>query len=51
MVMNKKPNNYALNNRTAIVDIFPTIAAFLNISLPSYRAKGLDGVPLLVTLR
>ena len=51
MVMNKKPNNYALNNRTAIVDIFPTITAFLNISLPSHIAKGLDGVPLLVTLR
>jgi predicted AlkP superfamily pyrophosphatase or phosphodiesterase len=51
MVMNKKPNNYALNNRTAIVDIFPTITAFLNISLPSHIAKGLDGVPLLVTFR
>ena len=51
MVMNKKPNNYALNNRTAIVDIFPTITAFLNISLPSHIAQGLDGVPLLVTFR
>ena len=51
MVMNKKPNDYALNNRTAIVDIFPTITAFLNISLPSHIAKGLDGVPLLVTFR
>jgi predicted AlkP superfamily pyrophosphatase or phosphodiesterase len=46
MVMNKKPNNYALNNRTAIVDIFPTIATFLNISFPVLENNALDVVTL-----
>lgn len=47
LTMNKKPNAYALSKRTAIVDIFPTIATFLNINLPKSVAEALEGVSLL----
>lgn len=47
LIINKKPNNYALNNRTAIVDIFPTIATFLDINLPRKVAKNLEGTSLI----
>jgi hypothetical protein len=45
--MNKKPNAYALSKRTAIVDIFPTIATFLNIKLSKSIADAIEGVSLL----
>jgi predicted AlkP superfamily pyrophosphatase or phosphodiesterase len=47
LVMNKKPNAYAISKRTAIVDIFPTIASFLNIKLSESVAENLEGVSLL----
>ena len=47
LVMNQKPNNYVLSKRTAIVDIFPTIATFLNIKLSKSVAEALEGVSLL----
>lgn len=47
IVMNQRPSHYAFENRTAIVDIFPTIANFLKIKLPEVVAKELDGVSLL----
>ncbi len=47
LVMNHRPNHHALENRTAIVDIFPTIATFLNIKLPKTVADALEGVSLL----
>ena len=47
LVMNKKPNAYALRNRTTIVDIFPTIAKFIGVRVPQKIAENLDGVSLL----
>lgn len=47
LVINKKPNNYTLNNRTAIVDIFPTIATYLDIKLPKRVAQHLEGISLI----
>jgi predicted AlkP superfamily pyrophosphatase or phosphodiesterase len=47
LVMNKKPNAYAISKRTAIVDIFPTIASFLNIKLSESVVENLEGVSLL----
>ena len=47
LVINKKPNNDALNRRTAIVDIFPTIATFLDIKLPKKVAQNLEGTALI----
>ena len=47
LTMNKKPNAYALSKRTAVVDIFPTIATFLNIKLSKSVADAIDGVSLL----
>jgi hypothetical protein len=44
--MNQRPDHFAFENKTAIVDIFPTIASFLNIKLPAAVAKELDGVSL-----
>jgi phosphopentomutase len=47
LVMNHRPNHYAFENRTAIVDIFPTIATFLNIKLSKSVVDALEGVSLL----
>jgi predicted AlkP superfamily pyrophosphatase or phosphodiesterase len=47
LVMNHRPNHYAFENRTAIVDIFPTIATFLNIKLSKNVAEALEGISLL----
>lgn len=40
-------NQYGQNNRLGIVDILPTIADFMDISIPKYRAVELDGVPFI----
>jgi predicted AlkP superfamily pyrophosphatase or phosphodiesterase len=45
LIMNKKPAQEVV--KTAIVDIFPTIAAYLNIQLPVPVAQALEGVSLL----
>jgi hypothetical protein len=45
--MNHRPNHYAFENKTAIVDIFPTIATFLNINLSKSVVDALEGVSLL----
>jgi predicted AlkP superfamily pyrophosphatase or phosphodiesterase len=47
LVMNHRPNHHAFENRTAIVDIFPTIATFLNIKLSKSVAESLEGLSLL----
>lgn len=47
LVINHRPNHHAFENRTAVVDIFPTIATFLNIKLPKSVAENLEGVSLL----
>jgi predicted AlkP superfamily pyrophosphatase or phosphodiesterase len=47
LVMNHRPNHHAFENRTAIVDIFPTIATFLNIKLSKNVAEALEGISLL----
>jgi len=47
LVMNYRPNHHAFENRTAIVDIFPTIATFLNIKLSKSVAEALEGLSLL----
>jgi len=45
LIMNKKPAQEVV--KTAIVDIFPTIATYLNIKLPIPVAQALEGVSLL----
>ena len=45
LIMNKKPAKKVV--KTAIVDIFPTIATYLNIQLPIPVAQALEGVSLL----
>jgi predicted AlkP superfamily pyrophosphatase or phosphodiesterase len=45
LIMNKKPANEVV--KTAIVDIFPTIATYLNVQLPIPVAQALEGVSLL----
>jgi predicted AlkP superfamily pyrophosphatase or phosphodiesterase len=45
LIMNKKPTQEVV--KTAIVDIFPTIATYLNIKLPIPVAQALEGVSLL----
>ena len=45
LIMNKKPAPEVV--KTAIVDIFPTIAAYLDIKLPIPVAQALEGVSLL----
>ncbi|MBR2648935.1 MAG: alkaline phosphatase family protein [Sediminibacterium sp.] len=47
IVSNRKLNDYALNHRPSIVDIFPTLANFLHVSIPDSVATELDGVSLL----
>ena len=45
MVMNKKDINiYALHNRTAGVDLLPTICGFLDVKIPTEIQYELDGV-------
>ncbi|MFT4154792.1 alkaline phosphatase family protein [Parafilimonas sp.] len=43
----KNLNGYFKNNQASIVDIFPTIARFMNLSIPPETARELDGVPLI----
>jgi len=45
LIMNKKPAKEVV--KTAIVDIFPTIATYLNIKVPTPVAQALEGVSLL----
>ena len=45
LVINKKPAKEVV--KTAIVDIFPTIATYLDIKLPAQVAQALEGVSLL----
>ena len=45
LVINKKPAKEVV--KTAIVDIFPTIATYLDIKLPAKVAQALEGVSLL----
>lgn len=40
-------NNYGQNYRVGIVDILPTIAEFMQVSIPKSRAMELDGVSLI----
>lgn len=43
----KNLNPYFKNNQASIVDIFPTIARFMNLQVPLETARELDGVPLI----
>ncbi len=45
-----KTNRYFKNNKVAIVDIVPTIADFMNISIPTETAYEMDGVSLIQPL-
>lgn len=47
MVSNKKMNRYAQYNYPAIVDIMPTVASWLNVTIPAITAKEIDGISLL----
>lgn len=48
MVTNYKDlNNYARYYEPAIVDIMPTVARFLNVTIPVSTAREVDGVPLI----
>lgn len=48
MVMNKKDiNQYALNYRTAGVDLLPTICGFLDVNIPAETQYELDGISVL----
>jgi predicted AlkP superfamily pyrophosphatase or phosphodiesterase len=48
VVMNKKEvNSYFRNFQPGIVDIMPTIARFLNVSIPDKHLFEMDGVPLI----
>jgi hypothetical protein len=48
MVTNYKDlNNYARYYEPAIVDIMPTIARFLHVTIPVSTAREVDGVPLI----
>lgn len=42
----KELNNYFKTGNPGIVDIMPTIASFLNISIPREQLMEIDGVPL-----
>lgn len=37
-------NQYGLENRLGIVDILPSVADYMNINIPRYRAMELDGL-------
>ena len=43
----KKLNNYAHKDEPAVVDIYPTIARFMHVSIPTSLQYELDGVPLI----
>jgi arylsulfatase A-like enzyme len=48
MVINKKEiNRYALNHRTAAVDLLPTVCDYLEIEIPATTRYELDGVSVL----
>lgn len=48
MIMNKKDiNQYALNYRTAAVDLLPTICGFLDVKIPAETQYELDGISVL----
>lgn len=48
MVTNYKPlNDYATRYKPAIVDIMPTIARYMNISVPQDVQREVDGTPLI----
>ncbi|MGC8750036.1 alkaline phosphatase family protein [Hydrotalea sp.] len=48
MILNtKKLNNYAHKDEPAVVDIYPTIARFMHVSIPTSLQYELDGVPLI----
>ncbi|MBY0348140.1 MAG: alkaline phosphatase family protein [Hydrotalea flava] len=48
MVMNTKQlNEYAKKDEPAVVDIFPTIARFMEVPVPTAMQYELDGVPML----
>jgi len=47
IVSNIPSNNYAHYYQPGIVDIMPSIARFLNISLPMETAREIDGIPLI----
>lgn len=48
VAVNKPINNlYAKNNKVAIVDILPTIADFMDISIPKTTAYEIDGVSMI----
>ena len=46
LIMNKKPAKDV--KKTAVVDIFPSIATFLDIKLPITIAQAIDGVSFLL---
>lgn len=46
IVTNAKGLNAAFRNNPGIVDIMPTIARFMNITIPRQAAMEIDGVPL-----
>lgn len=46
----KNLNGYFKNNQASIVDIFPTIARFMNLQIPLETAREIDGVPLIGAL-
>lgn len=43
----KNLNGYFKNNQASIVDIFPTIARFMNLQIPLETSRELDGIPLI----
>lgn len=47
MVSNQKLNQYAQYNYPAIVDIMPTLAAWLKVSIPADISNEIDGISLL----
>lgn len=42
----KRLNNYFKTGNPGVVDIMPSIASFLNISIPGERLMEIDGIPL-----
>jgi len=47
MVSNQQLNQYAQYNYPAIVDIMPTLASWLKVTIPANTAKEIDGISLL----
>jgi predicted AlkP superfamily pyrophosphatase or phosphodiesterase len=46
VINNQETNSYFQDFQPAIVDIFPTMARFMNLKIPIESARELDGVPL-----